>query len=79
MNLSREPNLHDLIAVGSIFSWGDKKNSCISEARSMWSSGQYSLSDNPFVDGTWPHKWWHDEYTECSAPAANDYHHLNNN
>ena len=65
VGLGIEPDLSSLMSEGYKTTWGEKKKACIYEARQMWQAGKYSLSDNPFIEGTWAHKWWHDEYADC--------------
>lgn len=65
--LGTEPNLSELINPDYNFTWGDKKECCKDEARYAREQG-FTLSDNPFIPKTWPHKWWNDEYIESNTP-----------
>ena len=57
-----EPDLNSLMRAEFSLTWGDKKAQCQREGREAWRNGEYSLLDNPYNEGTWPNKWWRDEY-----------------
>lgn len=61
------PDLNAIVDPKYKFTYGDLKKQAQTEARAAWESGRYSLNDNPFIEGSWSHKWWHDEYAECDA------------
>ncbi len=62
-----EPDLSAIVDPRYKFTFGDLKKQAEAEARAAWESGQYSLSDNPFTEGSRSHRWWHDEYARCDA------------
>ncbi len=62
-----EPDLNAVVDPRYKFTFGDLKKQAEAEARAAWEAGSYSLKDNPFVEGSWSHRWWHNEYARCDA------------
>lgn len=64
MSLLPEPDLSSRIAEGHKTTWGEKKTFCGLEGRTAYQEGG-SVNDNPYIDGTWSHKWWEQAFNEC--------------
>ena len=62
-----EPDLSAPIQAGYQTTWGDKKAYCKIEARYAYERGE-TLADNPYIENTWPHKWWSEFFSQCSGP-----------
>lgn len=67
--LGKEPDLAAKVDPAYAATWGMKKQACEAEARSMWNSSRYKLSDNPFKANSWPNRWWHNEFSGCDEAA----------
>ena len=66
-DIRAEPDLNAIVNPEYKFTYGDLKKQAQTEAQTAWECGRYSLSDNPFIEGSWSHKWWHDEYARCDV------------
>jgi len=60
----QEPDLSTEFAPNC--TWGSKKRFCELEARSYWSE-DVPITDNPYIENTWPWKWFNDEYHQLCA------------
>jgi hypothetical protein len=61
-----EPDLDSRVEPSYGITWGMRKKSCESEARLAFGARRYTVKNNPFKEGTWSNKWWHDEFVFLS-------------
>lgn len=69
--LGSEPDLDAKIDPAYAATWGMKKQACEAEARAMWESSRYKVSDNPFTIHTWPNIWWRNEFLASEGASKN--------
>jgi hypothetical protein len=64
--LDIEPDLDGLVKEGGDVTWGHLKGWVHATARRNWADC-WPLDENPYVKGTWSHRWWHEEHIRLDA------------